>query len=370
MFIHSILISQFKNILKAEVELSQKVTCIYGLNGSGKTNFLEAFWYAAYTKSYFSLTDSQLINEQEKYFTLTLKGTLEAGKKEDIFFVGYSKERGKALKINQKDCQKAAEFVGKIPVIMISPTDSELITGGSEERRKFVDRLLGTQSSEYLTHLLNYGKILKFRNKILKEYAETGQVNAALLDIYDQQLLQVVNPIFKKRKEFCEELKPFFTKIYSQIANQRELADFILNADNENGYSSEFMKSVRQADLKAGRTTWGPQKDDLEWIINDKPAKKFGSQGQQKTYLLALKLASYYWLNQKSNTNPILLLDDIFDKLDEERLTFLLELVATNDFGQVLITDTEKDRLQKLFSKLNLESDFIAIEEIKEAISL
>jgi DNA replication and repair protein RecF len=343
----------FKNIGQLDIELSPVVNCFLGNNGEGKTSILDAIYYLSYTKSYFNAIDYQNIQFEQPFFVT--QGIFN--KENELFNVYCGLKRGekKIIKINKKPYTKLSDHIGKFPVVMITPYDSNLILEGSETRRKFLDAMIAQFDRSYLLQVIDYNRVVQQRNALLKQFAEKGNYQESLLDIYTDQLVVLSSQIHKRRKTFVEEFVPVFAGFYNDISSGKENVSLVYESqfNEEPSYDDAYKKAV-SADLKATYCTVGVHKDDLSFLLGDYPLRKFGSQGQQKSYLIALKLAQFEFIKTKLGFSPILLLDDIFDKLDDQRVGFLLELITKKKVGQTFITDTSPYKVPELLNKLDV----------------
>ena len=345
MTLDKLFISNFKNYSEAEVHLCGNVNCFVGNNGAGKTNLLDAAYYLSFCKSYFNAVDSQNIRLGADFFAV--HGTYGADTVSCVLRRGQAKQ----MKWNRKAYKTFAEHIGKIPMVMVSPNDQQLITGGSDHRRKFVDGVISQTDHDYLDHLIQYNKALDQRNRLLKRMWEDRQWDEAMVSLWDQQLVQHGEAIVEGRRRFIEVFLPLFEEYYHWIAGAEEPGNMEYVHDNRPLQLQ--LESCRQADRYALFTTMGPHKDDFLFSLGvEMPVKRFGSQGQQKSFALSLKLAQFQYLLNHTGTKPILLLDDIFDKLDLPRVKQLVALVGSERFGQVLLTDTQPGRVQSIFNDL------------------
>ena len=361
MYLEKLQLLNFKNYEEAELELSSEINCFLGNNGQGKTNLLDAIYYLAFSKSFFNPIDSQLIRDDEAFMTLT--GNFVREKELEKIYVGLKKGQKKQVKRNKKLYERIADHIGLIPLVMISPSDSLLIIEGSEIRRKFLDLIISQFDRRYLDDLIQYNKALSQRNRLLKKFMEIRRFDEESLVIWDEQLIKYGEPIFEARKKFIEDFVPLFQKHYEFISGNKEVVELDYSSHLNEKTFQENLQETRDKDRRLTYTSSGIHKDDLGFNLGDKPLKKFGSQGQQKTYLLSLKLAQAEFLKSHKKITPILLLDDIYDKLDEERVAKLMEVVQKNWFGQVFITDTHLDRLPELFTSLKVDFKAFAIEK-------
>jgi DNA replication and repair protein RecF len=339
----------------------EKINCFTGDNGVGKTNILDAIHYLSLTKSFFNPIDSQNIKHGHDFFVL--QGSYELNNEETEIYCGFKKNKKKQFSKNKKEYSRFADHIGLLPVVMITPSDISLITDSGEERRKFMNSIISQYDREYLECLIRYNKALANRNKLLKQFQETGNFNREYLDIYDEQLIMNGTVIYEKRLDFIKKIAPFFQKYYDFISLGREQVKIKYRTDLESEQYSELIRSRLAKDRTTGYTTCGVHRDDLEFLLTDFPIKKIGSQGQQKTYLVALKMAKFEFINSSINYNPILLLDDIFDKFDEQRVKKILELVSSKEFGQIFITDTSKGRMKNLMKETKMQFKIFNISE-------
>ncbi|MCA0431155.1 MAG: DNA replication/repair protein RecF [Bacteroidetes bacterium] len=359
MHLTSLTLLNFKNYEHFEGNFSLKINCFVGQNGIGKTNLLDAIYYLAFCKSYFNSIDSQNIKHNESFFMI--QGFFEKNLDKIELQCSVKKHQKKLFKRNQVEYDKLSDHIGFIPLIMISPSDNELIYGSSELRRKFIDGIISQYDKVYLDNLVQYNHVLKQRNALLKNFFEQNYFDNETLEIWTEQLIIYGEKIIKIRKLFLEEFIELFNKNYEFISSQKEHVSLnYLNSINDD-FKAELNNYLNR-DRLSHNTTIGPHKDDLEFCISGYSLKKFASQGQQKSFLLALKLAQYEFIKHKKQVKPLLLLDDIYDKLDEARFNKLIDLVGNNYFGQVFITDAHPERISKLMSSKNIESKLFNIE--------
>jgi DNA replication and repair protein RecF len=348
MYLRKLALTNFKNYDSTELEFSPRINCFVGNNGVGKTNILDAIHYLSLTKSFFNNIDSISVRHGEEYFIIN--GTFVRNGDEDQIYCAFQKQKQKVLKKNSKEYQKLAEHIGKFPVVMISPADSALISEGSEERRKFLNKIISQYNAEYLDSVLKYSKALQHRNRLLKDFKTSGKFDNDALQIWDSQLVKYGTYVFRERKSLVEELIPVFQEHYSMICSGKEKVRLSYKSHLSEGSFSEALVNSVSKDRFLEYTTIGIHKDDLLLEMNDHPVKSLGSQGQQKSYLVALKLAKFDYISRKSGISPILLLDDIFDKFDAERVEQIIRLVGNQKFGQIFITDTHQSRLHEILS--------------------
>ena len=347
----------FKNIIQVELNLSNRVNCFLGDNGQGKTNLLDAIYHLSYTKSFFNSIDSQNVKFNESFYVI--QGTVSNNEENIKLYCGLKKGEKKIFKKNKKTYKKLAEHIGLFPVVMITPYDINLILDGGDTRRRFFDALIAQFDKNYLLCLLNYNKLLKQRNAFLK----TKNKAIDLLEVYDFQMIDLANSIHHARKEFINEFIPIFNQFYQDISSNKELVSIqYISSLISDSMKNIFIKN-REKDQLIGYTSSGIHRDDFHFFINNNPIKKFGSQGQQKTFLIALKLAKFEYIKLKKNIIPVLLLDDIFDKLDDHRVGYILSLIEKNKLGQTFITDTSNDKIPNILKKLKIENQLYWIDK-------
>lgn len=346
MFLKSLSLLNYKNFESANFEFDSKINCLVGNNGIGKTNVLDSIYHLSFGKSYFNPITSQNIRHNADFFVI--EGEFEKNAREEQIIVSAKRGQKKMIKRNNKPYEKFSEHIGFIPTVIISPADRDLIMEGSETRRKFIDGVISQSDNHYLISLINYGKILAQRNSLLKYFAANHTFDRDTLSIYDHQLEELGTTLFKKRKAFLEEFIPIFQKRYATISNEKEEVSVIYKSQLEDTSFKKLLDDNLQKDMALQYTSVGTHKDDLSFEIAGHPIKKFGSQGQQKSFLIALKLAQFDFIKNLSKVSPILLLDDIFDKLDENRVAHIVDLVATDELGQLFISDTHGDRTEKV----------------------
>jgi DNA replication and repair protein RecF len=354
MYLKKLSLTNFKNYDQAELEFSPKINCLVGNNGVGKTNILDAIHYLSLTKSFFNNIDSANIKHNEDYFIV--QGNFVKEDDENNIFCSFHKQKQKVLKRNGKEYHKLSEHVGRYPVVMISPADNALIIEGSEVRRKFLNKIISQYDAGYLDSVLKYNKVLQQRNKLLKDFRTSGRFDFDMLSIWDLQLIKYGKCIFEERDILVNELIPVFNEYYSFISNEQELVKLDYRSHLKEGDFVEMLHNSVDKDRILEYTTVGIHKDDLILEMNDYAVKSLGSQGQQKSYLVALKLAKFDYIKRKAGFSPILLLDDIFDKFDASRVEQIIRLVGNHRFGQIFITDTHKSRLQDILT--TVDSDY------------
>jgi DNA replication and repair protein RecF len=360
MYLQRLTINNFKNYEEAELSFSGKINCFVGNNGVGKTNLLDAIHYLSVTKSFFNLVDNQNIRHEAPFFAIH-GAYISGGEMQDLVSCIQQRNQKKQLKINKKDYDRMADHIGRFPVVMISPSDRDLINDGSDLRRKFLDGVISQFDRAYLDDLIAYNKALMQRNALLKQFDEARFFDATLLEIWDHQLSQTGMRIYYKRKSFLEGFVPMFRYYFSFISNSREQVDVVYETQLGELDMEGLLASKIDHDRSARYTTVGIHKDDLDFRIDTYPVKKFGSQGQQKSFVIAIKLAQFHYTRQVKGAKPILLLDDIFDKLDGLRVEQIIRLVGEDGFGQVFITDTQRDRIAGIFSKIEIDHKIFEI---------
>lgn len=364
MFLKELKLTNFKNCESADLLFSEKINCFVGLNGAGKTNILDAIYYLAFCKSYFTTTDRQNIRHGEDFFAIHGDFITDNNETETISCV--QKEAAKkSFKCNKKEYERLADHIGKIPLVMISPYDRDLINGGSELRRKFIDGVIAQFDSVYLDDLLQYNKVLAQRNQQLRQFWDNRHFDSGLLSLWDEQLVRYGEPIFEKRKVFLNDFMPIFQKYYDIVSETAEKVDIQYESLMNDKPLADLLKDSQEKDRRSSYTNVGIHKDDLTFIIDNHPVKKFGSQGQQKSFVVAVKLAQFDFNYHKVGFKPILLLDDIFDKLDDNRVAQLVKLVGNDYFGQVFITDTQRQRIQYLLDNIEGKHKIFEVEQGK-----
>ncbi len=357
MYLKKITISGFKNISGTDIRFSPKLNCITGMNGVGKTNLLDAVYYLSMTKSYFSGLDMHTIAYEMDLCRVTGEYSRE-DETTDIISFTLEREGGKQFKRNAKSYTRLSDHIGIIPIVMVSPYDNCLINESGEERRKFINSILSQIDSEYLRRVQNYIQLLAQRNKLLK----SDNFNTDLLDTFSERLSWNASYIFEKRVEFVEKLFPIVNKYYKMLSGGKESISIDYKSDLKDGSLEELLKTTRERDRLFKYTTVGIQRDDLIFNMNDHLFRICGSQGQQKSFLISLKLAQFEIMRDMHKRVPLLLLDDVFDKLDMSRIESLLNMVSSNFFGQIFITDSNKVRVQEILSKINGSSASLEIE--------
>ena len=351
MYLKKLSLVNFKNFDSKTFEFKEKINCFVGLNGIGKTNVLDAIYYLSFAKSYFNPVAVQNIQHQKSFFVI--EGDYTVNNRLEKIVCSLKKGQKKILKRNDKAYDKFSDHVGQIPLVIISPSDRDLVTAGSYMRRKFIDGVISQQDKAYLKDLISYNKILTQRNALLKYFAANRTFDATNLEVYNDQLINFGSNIYKKRKLFLEKFIPIFNYKYQIISDKKEEVNLIYKSQLLTTPFRTLLDESLEKDKILQFSTVGIHKDDLSFEINEYPIKKFGSQGQQKSYLIALKFAQFEFIKQQSKLIPILLLDDIFDKLDEYRVSQIIELVDNDEFGQIFITDTHSERIKNVIQQSN-----------------
>jgi len=366
MYLKKLSLTNFKNYVQAEYQFSDKINCFVGNNGVGKTNLIDAIYYLSFCKSFFNPVDSQNIRHQEDYFVINGICIYNDDSSDHIQCIQKRNHRKKFL-LNKKEYERFADHIGHFPVVMISPYDRDLINEGSEIRRKYIDSVISQFDRFYLDDLINYHKALFQRNALLKAFTEKNYFDTPQLEIWDEQMIRLGTGIYEKRKDFLDRFVPIFRHYFSFISCGDETVEIrYMSQLSEGGFNGLLADAVTR-DRSAQFSTVGIHKDDLEFMISGYPVKRFGSQGQQKSFVIAIKLAQFDYMKGIKGYKPVLLLDDVFDKLDDLRVQQLISLVSENNFGQVFITDTSEDRIRKIFDGLNIDHKIFKLS-LKDAV--
>ena len=365
MILRKLSILNYKNIGEAQLELSPKMNCFIGRNGMGKTNVLDAVYYLSFCRSASNPIDSQVIRHDEPF--CMIEGEYGEGderlKMKDeklIISVGMKRGQKKHFKRNKKEYKRLSEHIGLIPLVVVSPADTLLIEGGSEERRKLMDMVIAQYDRSYIDALSHYNNALQQRNTLLKQ-ASAAEVSSAafdplLIQLWEEQMAEAGEQLFEKRRAFVDELVPLFQQYYEHISGGQERVGLTYVSHCQRGPLLEVIQRDRHKDLAVGYSLHGVHRDDLEFTLDGHLMKREGSQGQNKTYVIALKLAQFDFLKRTgAQTTPLLLLDDIFDKLDAQRVEQIVRLVSSDNFGQIFITDTNRDHLDQILSTTTLD---------------
>ncbi len=351
MILNTLSLVNYKNFESEDFEFDAKINCFVGANGVGKTNVLDAIYYLSFGKSYFNPIASQNINHDSDFFVVD--GIFEKNEKKEKIIVSLKRGQKKMIKRNGKAYERFSDHIGFIPLVIISPADRDLIIEGSVTRRKFIDSVISQSNKSYLTNLINYNKVLAQRNALLKYFAVNNTYNAQTIAVYNEQLNTYGTEIFETRSAFLETFIPIFKARYKAISNNNEAVNLIYDSHLFEGKLNDLLAKNLNKDKALQYTSVGIHKDDLTFEIESYPIKKFGSQGQQKSFLIALKLAQFDFLKEQSGFTPLLLLDDIFDKLDENRVAQIIGLVDDENFGQLFISDTHAERTENVVKQVH-----------------
>lgn len=359
MHIHKLQLLNFKNYAETSLDFVTQVNVLVGRNGSGKTNLLDAIYYLSFTKSAFSSSENHCIRKGESFFMV--KGHFENGSSRSEISSSVQTGQKKVFRDGLNEYQKLSEHIGKYPVILIAPDDVDIIKEGSEARRRFFDTAISQMDKQYLENLIRYNHFLKQRNSLLKMFYDSGNIDWVAIEVYDQGLISVGKEIFARRKAFSQEFLPVFGKYFNYIVSSSEAADLKYSSElDECDFASGLLRN-RQKDLALQRTSFGVHRDDYIFTLGEGDLKRLGSQGQQKSFVIALKLSQFDILEKHNGFKPILLLDDIFDKLDDERISKLLELIK-KEFGQLFITDARPDRTRDLLRSVGVSAAIFKVE--------
>lgn len=365
MILRKLSIINYRNIKQAELNFSPKINCFIGANGEGKTNFLDAIYYLSFCKSSINSVDSQVIKHEEEFFMLQ-GDYLRDDQEDEVVYCGLRRKQKKHFKRNKKEYKRFSDHIGVIPLVMISPSDTSLILGASVERRNFVDKVISQLQPNYLTSLIRYNKALIQRNALLKNSIQMTHETSLL---YEEIMGQEGDFIKKKRKQFIADFLPIFQNYYELISGGKELVDISYISYDDTMPLRDLLIESRQKDVFLGYSSKGIHRDDFDFLLSGFPIKKEGSQGQTKTFLIALKLAQYVFLKMGNNSKePILLLDDLFDKLDAKRVENFISLVQKDTFGQLFVSDTNREHLDQIIKSMNCDYKIFTIQEgiIKE----
>jgi len=364
-------IVNFKNYEEAGIDFSSQINCFVGDNGSGKTNLLDAVHYLSHCKSYFNPIDSQNIKHDSPFFVI--QGQFIKEEQDFEVYCGLKKGQKKIFKRNHKEYDRLADHIGLFPAVVISPYDTDLIHEGSEMRRKFMDSIISQFDKLYLDNLIQYNKALNQRNRLLKAFSLNRNFDEESLLIWDEQLIKYGEPIAATRRKFIADFLPRFEELYAAVSGNRESVSLEHSTELDENNIQDLLLESRDKDRALIRTSKGTHKDDLVFSIEGHPLKKFGSQGQQKSFLIALKLAQFDYIRELTGVKPLLLLDDIFDKIDDHRVSYLMKLVSEHRFGQIFVTDTHGARVPRLFKDADakvrvfmVDKGQISLAEIQE----
>ena len=361
MFLREISILNYTNIRETTLRFSDKLNCFVGLNGQGKTNILDAIYYLSFTKSAYNTIDSQNITHDADMALIQGRYDLDQALDDapEVISCGIKRGVKKQFRRGKKDYQRLIDHIGLIPLVMISPQDSELISEGSDERRRFIDGVISQYDKRYLEHLTHYNALLKQRNTLLKQYEDhPNNAPTELFEVIEMQMVEYAKYIFEQRTDFIQRFVPAFQEVYAAISGDSEQVSLHYTSQLQDRDLAEAFARTRQRDLIVGWTTQGIHKDELDMRLGEYPLKRVGSQGQQKSYLLAMKLGQAIFLGK-----PILLLDDIFDKLDSERVERIIRLVSSDRFGQIFITDTDRQHLTTILQATPEASSIFQVKD-------
>lgn len=361
MLLNTLSILNYKNIAQADLTFSPKINCFIGSNGEGKTNLMDAIYYLSFCKSSTNPVDAQIVAHQADFMILQGHYCNEDGDPEEIY-CALKRGQKKKFRRNKKDYKRLTTHIGLIPLVLVSPADSVLISGGSEERRRFMDVVISQYDTLYLEELIRYNKALQQRNALLKQ----ENPNEGMLEIYEEMMAQDGEILYAKRARFIAEFIPIFQEYYRQISEGKEQVSLNYISHCQRGPLFEVIRRDRNKDLIMGYSLHGIHKDDLEMSLGDYSIRREGSQGQNKTFLIALKLAQFEFLKRAGKkTTPLLLLDDIFDKLDSHRVEQIVRLVSGQEFGQIFITDTNRDHLDGILASTQKDYRVFTVKDGK-----
>jgi len=356
MYLKQLSLVNYKNIVQAEINFSPKINCFIGSNGSGKTNILDAIYYLSYCKSHSNSIDNQNITHNEDFFVI--QGNYWINDKEENIYCGLKRKQKKQFKRNKKEYERLSDHIGLLPLVLISPNDNQLILDGSDERRRFIDSIISQYDREYLQTLIQYNNALTQRNSLLKSNISDN----SLFEIWEEQLADNGSKIFEKRLAFIADFLPIFQSYYEFLSMNNEQVGLSYESQLKKEDLLTQLKNTRDRDRILGYTTKGIHKDELEMLLGEYPIRRVGSQGQNKTYLIALKLAQFNFIKRISNITPILLLDDIFDKLDADRVKQIISLVSEDKFGQIFITDTNREHLDDIINEIHQDTQIFTVD--------
>jgi DNA replication and repair protein RecF len=355
MYLKELNLVNFRSHSEAQLSFNQAVAVFTGNNGSGKTNLLDAIHYLSFCKSFLNPVDSQNIRQGEPFFVI--QGKFDASGSPEEVYCGIKKGQKKNFKRNSKEYEKLSDHIGRIPLVVISPSDISIITEGSEERRRFIDSVISQYDRNYLQCLIAYNKVLMQRNAALR----AGYAPEELLDVFDLQLIRQAMPIYETRQQFMQKFSAMVADYYVFLSGGNESISLYYDSGLHSAAPDVLLKNSREKDRVMQYTTQGIHKDDMGMLINEFPLKKYASQGQQKSFLIALKLAQFDMLSDIKNEKPVLLLDDIFEKLDQARITSLMTLVSQQHFGQIFITDSHPERIAEILREINTDFDHFEV---------
>ena len=362
MYLTHLKLTNFKSYEEAEFDFDENVNAIVGPNGSGKTNLLDAIYYLSFCKSYFASQDVYSVRFDTDFFAI--HGDFVQRDTQNRTQVSCTYKNGhKSMRANKKEYTRLSAHIGLFPSVMVSPYDSDIINEVSDTRRRFFDTIISQFDAEYLQHLIAYRKLLMQRNALLKQMLEQHRTNADLLRILDDQMIPLGHHLFTCRQAFIVDMLPVFQDHYRRLSHGSEEVSIQYKSGLQTATYAEGLQQTAQSDLHSGFTNFGVHKDDYLFTINGQPIRRFGSQGQQKSFSLALRLAQFDYSCARKKVKPILLLDDIFDKLDKTRIAELLRMVGDDHFGQVFLTDTDGDRVRQILTEYGIQHKIVEIKE-------
>ncbi len=361
MYLKSLELLQFKNHEKRKFGFSPQLNCLVGLNGCGKTNVLDAIHYLSLTKSSVQSSDSLNVQHDKDFFAI--KGLFNLAEKNLEVRCTFELGKKKLVYQNSKALERTSEHVGVIPLVLIAPDDTEVIKGGSEGRRKFFDGLLSQLDHSYLDQLIRYHHFLKQRNALLRQFAETGRRDMTLLESYDDQMIRLSRLLALRRQSLLDEIAPLLQQYYEEISQGQEKVTVTYDTEALRDDFHTYFQDLRRKDLITKNSNAGIHKDDFRFQIGAHPIRKIGSQGQQKSFVISLKLGQFQLFEKAKGEKPLLLLDDIFDKLDDQRIAQLMSLISQGTFGQIFLTDARPERSRQILGQLNLEVNFFELED-------
>ncbi len=351
MVLQKVSLTNYKNFESQDFTFDKKINCLVGRNGIGKTNVLDAIYHLSYGKSYFNPVTTQNVNHNKDFFVIDGRYQLED--KDEKIVIGYKKGQKKTIKRNGKEYERFSDHIGLLPLVIISPSDRNLIVEGSDTRRKFLDSIISQSDKTYLNNLIQYNKVIAQRNSLLKYFFANRTFDPDTLEAYNHKMEALGVPIYEKRKQFLDTFIPLVKERYATVSNDNEAVNIQYKSALHEGEFSELLAQSLPKDKAVQYSTVGIHKDDLQFEIQGFSIKKFGSQGQQKSFLIALKLAQFDFLKMQSKQTPILLLDDIFDKLDSSRVAQIIQLVENENFGQIFISDTHPERTEEVVKNVH-----------------
>jgi DNA replication and repair protein RecF len=360
-YLRNITLLNFKNYEEASLEFCSKINCLVGVNGIGKTNILDAIYYLSLCKSSFNAIDTQNIRYGQEFFVI--QGDYLRAEMSEKIYCGVKMGHKKVYRRNGKEYERLSDHIGLLPLVIISPADTNLIVEGSDERRKFMDSVLSQFDHQYLDDVMRYNRSLAQRNMLLKDFAQKNWFDPEMLHLWNEQMVDTGNRIFEKRNLFIRNLVPVFQYYYDFVSDGKEKVQLAYVSQLLQDDFAALLENSVEKDRKLQFTTTGLHKDDLVLKLSDYPLKRVGSQGQQKTYLVALKLSQFDYIKQHTGEHPILLLDDIFDKFDTNRVNRIIKLVASPNFGQIFVTDTNTDRMDSILKQIDGEYNLFQITE-------